>query len=95
VEFIVGNYNNHVDYDYDNNDVDDDDNNNVAGIDDDNNNVAGIDDDCAGTNNGATGTKFSSYYRSNYGSNNYNRLVVKCSANIVTYNFCCGYFNNS
>jgi hypothetical protein len=86
VEFIVGIYNNHIDnnVDYYNNDVDDD-----------NNNVAGIDDDCAGTNNGATGTKFSSYYRSNYGSNNYNRLVVKCSANIVTYNFCCGYFNNS
>jgi hypothetical protein len=85
VEFIVGIYNNHID-----NNVDYYNYYNYY-----NNNVAGIDDDCAGTNNGATGTKFSSYYRSNYGSNNYNRLVVKCSANIVTYNFCCGYFNNS
>ena len=85
MEFIVGIYNNHID-----NNVDYYNYYNYY-----NNNVAGIDDDSAGTNYGATGTKFSSYYRSNYGGNNYNRLVVKCSANLVTYNFCCGYCNNS
>jgi hypothetical protein len=82
VEFIVGIYNNHID-------------NNVDYYNYYNNNVAGIDDDSAGTNYGATGTKFSSYYRSNFGGNNYNPLVVKCSANLVIYNFCCGYCNNS